>query len=267
MSLTVALMRSLPKRPKRRKAKPIKYPWLLERDYARHIRKVMKEYVKELITELEPSIDEEIRLVQSIFKDAINEKTQVIRGKIRVNERDIEESFIRVARNNKMQFERGTLSVLGVNPLVYEPYLLPTLQLFVTENVSLIKSLQGELLESASKTIMSGVTAGLSRNTISDNLQKLNGVAERRADLIARDQTGKFFGRLTKQRNETIGIKKFIWVTANDDKVRDEHRDLEGKTFTWENGADGLFPGQDINCRCTSMAVLDDIFDELDEDV
>jgi SPP1 gp7 family putative phage head morphogenesis protein len=54
-----------------------------------------------------------------------------------------------------------------------------------------------------------------------------------------------------------------VWVTDKDNKVRLEHAMLEGKVFTWEKGADGLYPVQDINCRCTSTAVLDDIWKEL----
>ena len=42
----------------------------------------------------------------------------------------------------------------------------------------------------------------------------------------------------------------YIWRTAGDDKVRDEHGMRAGKTYTWNAPPDGEHPGDDYNCRC-----------------
>lgn len=42
----------------------------------------------------------------------------------------------------------------------------------------------------------------------------------------------------------------YIWRTASDDKVRDEHAMRAGKIYTWDAPPDGDHPGDDYNCRC-----------------
>lgn len=51
---------------------------------------------------------------------------------------------------------------------------------------------------------------------------------------------------------------KFRWVTKGDGKVRETHAELDGKVFDWATGANGLYPGQDYNCRCIAEPVLED---------
>ncbi len=42
----------------------------------------------------------------------------------------------------------------------------------------------------------------------------------------------------------------YVWRTASDDKVRDEHAMRAGKIYTWDAPPDGDHPGDDYNCRC-----------------
>lgn len=55
--------------------------------------------------------------------------------------------------------------------------------------------------------------------------------------------------------------KDYIWRTQEDEKVRDLHRDLEGKTFNRDNppvsGTSGFRgnPGEPANCRCYAEPV------------
>lgn len=80
---------------------------------------------------------------------------------------------------------------------------------------------------------------------------------ESHAQLVARDQISKLNGQLNKVRQQSAGISKFIWRTQQDDRVRDSHEALEGRRFGWEEGADGIIPGEEINCRCWGQAVVD----------
>ena len=107
------------------------------------------------------------------------------------------------------------------------------------------------------------------------------------ARLIARDQTSKMTGILVKTRQEAIGVKRFIWRTAGDQrvagnpagrypKVNDKHGDhffMNRKLCRWDdltvysddNGktwrkrpqnVQGAFPGSQIQCRCGAFAVV-----------
>lgn len=43
---------------------------------------------------------------------------------------------------------------------------------------------------------------------------------------------------------------EYIWRTQGDGKVRSEHAEREGKTFSWDSPPDGGHPGEAPNCRC-----------------
>lgn len=80
---------------------------------------------------------------------------------------------------------------------------------------------------------------------------------KKHARLIARDQIEKLNGQLGETRQRVAGVEKFSWQTQQDDRVRAEHEELQGKIFTWAEGSNGIFPGQPINCRCWPGAVVD----------
>ena len=63
-----------------------------------------------------------------------------------------------------------------------------------------------------------------------------------------------------------LGITQYIWRTSRDERVRESHLVLEGKTFSWDSPPDVGHPGQDINCRCTAEPVIPGLEDDDDED-
>ena len=81
------------------------------------------------------------------------------------------------------------------------------------------------------------------------------------ADLIARDQTLRLNAELTRERQTAVGIEKFIWSTSGDERVRESHADLDGKTFSWDDlptvdDEDDVMPGANYQCRCAALAVV-----------
>lgn len=120
----------------------------------------------------------------------------------------------------------------------------------IEENVALIKSIPEQLHGKVQSIIMEGVTKGESTATIAEKLRAIFPQAYKKCEFIARDQAGKFYGTMTRVRMMDNGFKTFIWSTMKDDRVRDSHAALEGKVFTWEEGWNGIFPGQEPGCRC-----------------
>lgn len=143
----------------------------------------------------------------------------------------------------------------------------------INENVSLIKSIPSEYLKRVEESVYTGLGEGRSTASIGREISEIGGVTERRGQFIARDQLGSVYGNLTAKRQENLGLKKFRWVTSEDERVRDSHRVINGMIFDLETGAYGpkvpaevvgLMPGEDYNCRCTSSIVEEDVFDLLD---
>jgi len=61
------------------------------------------------------------------------------------------------------------------------------------------------------------------------------------------------------ERQKEIGVDSYVWNTAHDERVRDSHREKDGKTFKWsEPPADTGHPGEDFQCRCIGIPVFED---------
>lgn len=111
--------------------------------------------------------------------------------------------------------------------------------------------------------------------SLAEALQQRVGVSKSRALLIARDQTTKLSANLTEHRQRAAGVERWVWSTSLDERVRPTHRELHGKTFSWdpnkraEEMADydisdddpsdpAPVAGTPIMCRCVALPVLDD---------
>lgn len=137
----------------------------------------------------------------------------------------------------------------------------------VHENVQLIKSIPVEYLKDVETDVFQSITTGRDLSTLSKDLQAKYGVARRRAELISRDQNDKATQSIALARQRDAGITEAIWRHSGAGKhPRKAHVAADGKRFDITKGLliDGryIFPGQDINCRCTSQAIIDDDDDE-----
>ncbi|WP_418964060.1 minor capsid protein [Cetobacterium sp.] len=135
----------------------------------------------------------------------------------------------------------------------------------IKENVKLIKAEPGKYLRTydkqLQKLIKESVEEGWSTKTLKEAIKKATGIEENRANLIARDQIGKIFGQATKAQFLGLGLKKFEWVTVGDNRVRDSHKERNGKIYEWDNPPDGQIPGSDFQCRCVASIVESEIIE------
>lgn len=148
------------------------------------------------------------------------------------------------------------------------------LKMWIAENTRLIKTIPSNLLGKVEEAVFNSVRIGYSYRTLAEELEKAFKVSKNRARIIARDQISKFNGSLTRQRNLSLGITEYRWLTSRDERVRHSHEVLEDKICSWKDAniykdkeeqkwkkRDGvkavlLHPGQDILCRCTSVAII-----------
>lgn len=72
------------------------------------------------------------------------------------------------------------------------------------------------------------------------------------ARLFARDQMQRFNKALTLSTFKGAGVTKVKWMTANDARVRESHRALNGKIFDVDSLPDET---DDYNCRCGLVPV------------
>ncbi len=161
----------------------------------------------------------------------------------------------RVSKHNLR--EQGRL--LGIDPRI-DPGTGPVIDAFRQENVQLITNLTDDMLlrvEAIVKDYLGGRVEDLAQE-LEDGL----GFATARANLIARDQTLKLNGDLTKVRQQNAGISEYVWTTSRDERVREEHAALDGQTFSWNVPPPPGHPGEDYQCRCTAYPVIPGLSDE-----
>lgn len=139
----------------------------------------------------------------------------------------------------------------------------------VAENVALIKSIPAKYFTDVEGDVMRSVQAGRDLKQLSDKLQERYGMTRRRAVLISRDQNNKATAVMTKARRMSLGITKAVWVHSGGGvHPRESHvkAGREKRVYDIAKGCeiDGeyIMPGELINCRCTSRAIIPGFDDE-----
>lgn len=134
------------------------------------------------------------------------------------------------------------------------------------ENTGLIRSIQQQYHERISQLVLrSAANGGNGAQDLFEAIRKYDGMTDRRAELIAIDQTRKITTVMNVERAKSVGMKKWEWVhSGGSADPRKLHLQYDGQIFDYDNppvidertGERG-FPGQAINCRCTMAPVLE----------
>lgn len=132
-------------------------------------------------------------------------------------------------------------------------------------NAALIKSLADEYHDRVSKSVLGSVAAGgKGSKQVFEDIKAIGKVTDRRAKLIAIDQTRKITSAINTARMEDAGITQFEWVhSRGSTEPRQLHLDYDGKVFSIADppviddrtGERGM-PGQLINCRCVAIPII-----------
>ena len=109
---------------------------------------------------------------------------------------------------------------------------------------------------------------GVAPADLAEALRERVAVSKSRATLIARDQTLKLNGQIIEHRARAVGLARYVWSTSHDERVRPSHAELDGQTFSWDDppetneAGDTNHPGQDYQCRCVPIPVIDELEDD-----
>lgn len=251
------------------------YPHLLEQEYRRQLKPIAHATQKAVLEVLLPMLstlrheegfidsaagtldDMEVRVLGRVFRYYPD---RTIADIARAQGR-------KVTAFQKRQLEVKIGKAMGVNYFLGAS--LDTQQTeklidgFVETNVELIKSIPSEYYKNAKARILENIKGGMRVEELAEDLEARAHITESRATLIARDQTGKLYGQVNKERQKNAGIMTYVWRTVGDNRVRDAHAALEGQEFTWgqppvtNDAGETNEPGEDYQCRCTGEPVLE----------
>jgi uncharacterized protein HI_1407 len=163
---------------------------------------------------------------------------------------------------NQAEVSTNLKNQTGVDLSAYlrnSPNIVERVNELTVSNIQLIKSIRTQYLDKVQNAVMQAMVQGALNKDLAEQLKKLGKDVESRAMLIARDQSSKLNAALTRARHEDLGVKKYMWSTAGDERVRDSHAEKDGQIFEYANPpADTGHPGHDVNCRCVQIAVFDE---------
>ncbi|MGP5893674.1 phage head morphogenesis protein [Pseudomonas aeruginosa] len=162
--------------------------------------------------------------------------------------------------------ERDMKKSVGIDVFSGSKTMQDYLHASAQQNAQLIKSIPAKYLEEVQTLVMGNMRSGMRPGYIEKALQEQFGVTQRRAKMIARDQTSKIQGELNRKQQQGAGFTHFRWLTSHDSRVRHDHDVFEHRVtkygkgvYLWsdlplEKGVP-VSPGSPINCRCTAIPV------------
>lgn len=114
------------------------------------------------------------------------------------------------------------------------------------------------------KDVNANALEGYRFDKMIETIRHRYGVTASKAKFLARQETGLFMAKYRKERFAQSGVRRYIWSTAHDEKVREIHRELGGRTFAYSeppvtnHEGDHNNPGEDYNCRCVDKPILEE---------
>lgn len=221
------------------------------------IRRLAPEYTQDAVATSDAWSDLILNAMQFLFtkwrSESVNAGAQRIAGE-----------FVQSALKKS---ERDMKKSAGIDVFSGSQQMQDYLKASTQQNVQLIKSIPSKYLEEVETLVMANMRSGMRPGYIERALQEQFGVTQRRAKMIARDQTGKIQGELAEKQQRDNGFDYFQWIDSDDNRVRHRHRVIAEKMtaygkgiYRWDNlplSSDGvpIKPGSDYQCRCIPRPV------------
>lgn len=260
------------------------FPNSAEREYIRTVNEYMRT-VKKLLEEEVPGLKNEYRrqLNDNVRTDGLFDMSTFVDSFLqkildKLNAGSAAQKLItklfkigKITKKKEIyEWKRMVHKTLGVN--LSEDYyngefFESELAQWVSDNVDLITTVPANMLDRMKEIIVEGYSKGLTAKDIGELIQQNYNMSANHARFIARDQMAKLSADITRKEHEDAGVHRYEWSDSGDERVRESHRRLNGRVFSYDNppetdGGRHCNPGQDFNCRCVAIPVFD--YDDLD---
>lgn len=228
-----------------------------EREYYRDIRQLYRSWILPLLKELSAwgynlRLDGPFDAIGSFFEG----KKETWGKEVRRFAFRITQTARKISELSKLAFTEQIDVGLDINPFLSEPWLDTEMDAYTKENVNLITKIGQDSADRIQTLVTDAVKSGRSTKKLQADIKAVLKSSDNRAKLIARDQVGKFNGRLTQVRMEQAGVSSYIWLTAGDSRVRKRHKELNNTKRKYGQEPE---PGQEIACRCIAVIDPEDI--------
>lgn len=257
------------------------FPYHLERDFEKIWRKILNRWAGPVIKEIKSVLSQ--KEVRTDATDSPPSKAAETRVKeilasmkaLSLTEKELEEIKKFYFTLNRWSYATASSAIEEVRKLrTRKKKFFPTIELdpdsravqqfqdsYVDFNKQLVRQLGKEWSETVTLTMSKGFLDGLGKKGLVEFLIETEKIQKSKAEFWARDQLGDAYAKFTEQRFKEAGIPGYVWMTSQDNRVRDSHALLHGKFFRFTETPPGLskpgarFPGEDYNCLPGDMLI------------
>lgn len=264
------------------------YPMSAERE----IKRVSDRYIKNLGKVLKESLD---RISEVYKEEKVHERlddkqdaNEEVNKEIQAAARALEVALaafglsalmgkvaMMAQKSSLSEWKRCVKDTLGVE--LEDRYYIGNLyneavQKWMADIMGEVQGLPQKGLEEIRAIIVNGIYRGKSITEVRKEVAQKYAEIKRRSRAKSVLLITMLCGQLARLNQEDAGCQRYIWCTRRDNRVRECHRELEGKMFEWNNPPemwhrnakgqkiyDGrrCNPGEDWGCRCCGIPVFD----------
>lgn len=159
-------------------------------------------------------------------------------------------------------------TVKGLDWITISPEVPPgmrqALNLELTQNLDMsVRDFMAHEIPQLRTMVEKNVFAGMRADRLAEIIAGRYGVTKRKAAFLAFQETSLLVSNYREQQSQAIGSHSYAWSTSKDERVRKDHRELNGRTFLWgdppvtnkRTGAKNN-PGEDFGCRCVARPII-----------
>lgn len=205
---------------------------------------------------------ETARAAHKAVNEVLDKVQQRLDDLIKNNPIDAEETVRRMEKG----FERSA-DILKIQPKLSKDATARLSQDY-TKNISLyISDFSKQSIQNLREAVENNALEGYRFDRLTEMIRHRYGVMANKAKFLARQETSLFMAKYRKQRFGDAGVQRYKWSTAHDERVRHSHKVLNGRIFSYDDppitdpttGARNN-PGEDFNCRCVDIPILEPAF-------
>ena len=142
---------------------------------------------------------------------------------------------------------------LDVSPLIRSMRAEAEVEAFLNWSSDLIRNISDETRRRIEADTFRLFASRARPGELAKAIRETASIGRARAKFIGADQTNKLSGKLDELRQREAGITQYRWETAKDSRVRQTHRELQGKVFGWTKPPPIGHPRTEPRCRCSAQ--------------
>lgn len=126
-----------------------------------------------------------------------------------------------------------------------------------------IKNFAQSQIDSLRKMVQDNAEKGYRFDRLVSIIEDKFEVSRNKAKFLSLQETSLFVSKMKEERYKQSGIDQYKWSSSKDEKVRDDHRKLDGNIYSFANppivdSSTGrrANPGEDFNCRCVAIPIV-----------